>query len=99
MRYQIEVPDELTFRTVAEVIQATQNMEEVLGLVRIENVALGMQHQLGMVSALTMAGIDDNIQELGDHLLGLAGLALIYLKALSVKKEQETLHDDGQEGT
>lgn len=93
MRYMIEVPDAELHAALGAAAQSAVNMAELLGLVRVDNVAMGMMHQLGMVSALTMAGIPDNASEIRDHLLGLVGLGLIYLKALTPADPEPEIED------
>lgn len=99
MRYLLELPDARTNAAIAGIAQATTNLAECLTGCTAETLCLGMQHQLGVVSALTMDKQEDHSEEIATHLLGLSGMAALYLKALYAKGQDVTDEQDGQEGT
>lgn len=86
MRYLIEVPDARTHAVFVGLAQTVEGLVKELGSVRLENLVLGMQHELGVVAALTMEGMPENAQEIANRLLGLSGMATIYLQALVTEK-------------
>lgn len=90
MRHLVELPDEASAVVAGAVAQATQNLETELQTVTVPNLIMGIQHQLGMIAALSMAGISENAEDIADHLLAVAGLSSIYLKALKNIHQEET---------
>lgn len=89
MNYFLKLPDARSHTVATSVAQTVENMGTELEGVSVDRLVMGMQHQLGMVAALTMEGIPQNAEEIANHLLGLSGIAGMYLKAL-VTENPET---------
>lgn len=82
MRYLIELPNSRAHAVAAAVAHATETLGREVGVVAMETLVMGAMHELGVISALTMAGVRENADEIAYHLKGLSGMAGVYLQAL-----------------
>lgn len=92
-RFIIELPDAGSLLVYGTALQTAQAIEDEIGPVMLGDVVLGLQAQLGRISACVLA--TKNSEDLGtiellSDLYGLIGTALVLVKALTPNPEIQT---------
>lgn len=82
MKHFLELDSRKSQDIIGAVAATVQELEGALGQTTTGNIVMGMQHELGMVAAYTL-GDNPDPRELASALLAIAGLATIYLKAIT----------------